>query len=79
MEWWLAYLFILARFSLTGLICFVVWRYYERAQKEELRRQFEAEQQAALQTGMLRSLREATSIRVWARGPAGRTRAIWSS
>jgi hypothetical protein len=51
-KWWLAYLFILARFSLTGLICFVVWRYYERAQKEELRRQFEAEQQAALQTGM---------------------------
>ena len=50
--WWLAYLFILARFSLTGLLCLAVWRYYEKVQKEELRKQFEAEKQSALPGGV---------------------------
>jgi hypothetical protein len=50
--WWLAYLFILARFALTGLLCLAVWRYYEKVQKEELRKQFEAEKLSALPGGV---------------------------
>ena len=45
-SWWLAYLFILARFSLTGLFCYVVWQYHRKLDREDLRQEFEAERRA---------------------------------
>jgi hypothetical protein len=47
--WWQAYLFIVARISLTGLFCYSVWQYHRKLDKEDLRKQFEAEQQASAQ------------------------------
>jgi hypothetical protein len=46
--WWLAYLFMVARFSLTGLICYAVWHCHTRLDKEQRRKEFEAEQRANL-------------------------------